>query len=202
MPQFPNKIEGQLLFNFPADWQVVVYDQDKDDTAAPGFYRRVLLGSQDEQLPDLEHICGMDFVCRLPGQALRLQFIEVKDDRKRATAEQVRHGELYQTIVRKTFNTLSGLLLAERLQDDVLRPMACLSRQPDIEVVLFLEEPPLAPVEARGNKRQLRRLVRTQKRTDLDQKLTAKLAQWHVPFQLYNLTNRQPPQWQVIAAPE
>ncbi|AMJ65189.1 hypothetical protein [Hymenobacter sp. PAMC 26628] len=143
----------------------------------------------------VQQVRGVDIVCRLPGEAKRLQFIEVKDERKRdsATNVAVRHEELRQTMLRKTLGTLASLVLAERLGDASLRPMACLSQQPLIEVVLFLEEPPLAPQRST----QLRKVTEKDRKNILDQKLTAKLYQWGIPFFLYDLDKRRPALWQV-----
>jgi|GEM_PF-1612565 len=191
-----NKDSGQGLgFDFPATWQAVKYDQQEDAaTNEPaGFYRRVI------QSEGVKHIRGMDIVCRLPDETPRLQLIEIKDDRKRQAnkAPGDRHTELYETVLSKTMGTLAGLTLAERLGDDSLRPMACLSRLPQLEVVLFLVEAVPVPVPNVGSRRALRRLTKLESKSTLDQRLTAKLYQWGIPFSLYNLTNRPPHPWQV-----
>lgn len=145
----PTIIEDDLAFDFPPGWQVTKYDQEADpntDTPA-GFYLRII------QSNGVKHIRGMDIVCRLPGAPTKLQLLEVKDDRTRTLGEGERHTELYETVLRKTIGTLAGLLLAERLGDDSLRPLACLSQQPHLEVVLFLIEPVLASVPDVGSKR-------------------------------------------------
>jgi hypothetical protein len=92
---------------------------------------------------------------------------------------------------------LAGLTLAERLGEDSLRPMACLSRRPAIEVILFLVEPLEKSIPDVGSRRTLRRLVSQQLKTTLDQRLSAALNRWGLPFTLYNLSNRLPPDWQV-----
>lgn len=185
----PTIAENNLAFDFPSDWQVIKYDQDAEPAAnePAGFYRRVVLSEGVQQ------VRGMDIVCRMPGESLRLQLIEIKDERQRNPAVEVavRHEELRQTVLRKTLGTLAGLLLAERLSDDLLRPMACLSRQPLLEVVLFLEEP--APTR----QTLLRKTVEKDRANLLDQKLTAKLRQWGIPFFLYDLAKRKPALWQV-----
>jgi hypothetical protein len=167
----PSITEKNLEFNFPPGWLVVKYDQDAEPvTDEPaGFYRRVIL-------PDgVQQVRGMDIVCRLPGQQEALQFIEVKDERERNSMVDapLRHEELRQTMLRKTLRTLASLVLAERLGDDSLRPMACLSRQPQLEVVLFLEEPPV-PIPRRT---QLRRGTEKDRVNMLDQRLTSKFRQ-------------------------
>lgn len=191
-----NKETGEgLAFDFPSDWQVSKYDQQENLAAnePASFYRRVI------EKGGVQRVQGMDIVCRLPGGFEQLQLIEIKDERKRDPAKSInkRHNKLYKTVLRKTIGTLAGLTLAERLGDDSLRPLACLSRQPAIEIVLFLVEPPQLPVPDVGSKRTLRRVVKQQRKTTLDQRLTAKLEQWGLPFRLYNLTNRLPPDWQV-----
>jgi hypothetical protein len=186
-----NKEGEGLAFDFPPDWQAVKYDQDAEPLAneVAGFYRRIVLSEGVQQ------VRGMDIVCRLPGEPVRLQLIEVKDERKRGSTIEVgiRHEELRQTVLRKTMGTLASLLLAERLGDDSLRPMACLSQQPMIEVVLFLEEPNVQPVQ----QTMLRKVVEKDRVNLLDQKLTAKLRQWGIPFFLYDLDKRKPALWTV-----
>ena len=195
-----NKETGSgLAFDFPADWQVVKYDQDEDAASGElaGFYRRVVLGEKDEDKEAAQGVRAMDIVCRVPGALERLQLIEVKDDRKRTKEKGERETELYQTVLLKTVGTLTGLLLAERLGEATLRPMACLSRQPTIEVILFLVEPVADAVPDVGSKRKIRRLTKLQAKTTLDQRLSSTLKRWGLPFALYNLTNRLPPDWQV-----
>lgn len=187
----PTIQENSLAFDFPADWYAVKYDHDAEPASGEpaGFYRRVILSEGVQQ------VRGMDIVCRLPGQPERLQLIEVKDERKRdpATDVALRHEELRQTMLRKTLGTLASLVLAERLGDASLRPVACLSQQPLVEVVLFLEEPPLAPQRST----LLRRVTEKDRKNILDQKLTAKFYQWGMPFFLYDSDKRQPALWQV-----
>ena len=189
----PTIREKNLVFDFPAGWQAVKYDQDTEPGASEpaGFYRRIILSEGVQQ------VRGMDIVCRLPGAPARLQLIEVKDERTRAsttdTEVALRHEELRQTVLRKTMGTLASLLLAERLGDDSLRPMACLSQRPALEVVLFLEEPALPLVR----QTLLRKTVEKDRTNLLDQKLTAKLRQWGIPFFLYDLHKRKPALWTV-----
>jgi hypothetical protein len=187
----PTIEESNLAFDFPADWHAVKYDHDAEPASGEpaGFYRRVILSEGVQQ------VRGMDIVCRLPGEAKRLQLIEVKDERKRAPTTDVslRHEELRQTMLRKTLGTLASLVLAERLGDVSLRPIACLSQQPLIEVVLFLEEPSLAPQRST----LLRKVTEKDRKNILDQKLTAKLYQWGIPFFLYDLDKRRPALWEV-----
>lgn len=187
----PTIEEKSLAFDFPSDWHAVKYDHDAEPASdePAGFYRRVILSEGVQQ------VRGMDIVCRLPGEIKRLQLIEVKDERKRdlTTDVALRHEELRQTILRKTLGTLASLVLAERLGDASLRPMACLSQQPLIEVVLFLEEPSLAPQRSTP----LRKVTEKDRKNILDQKLTAKLFQWGIPFFLYDLAERKPALWQV-----
>jgi hypothetical protein len=64
-------------------------------------------------------------------------------------------------------------------------------------VVLFLIEPPLAPKPRQSDRNELRRLVKEESKTTLEQRLRAKLDLWGMPFYLYNLTTRPPVLWQV-----
>ena len=192
----PETGEG-LIFDFPPDWQVVKYDQEADAATneKAGFYRRIVLGEESGQ--GAQGIRAMDIVCRLPGEPKRLQFIEIKDDRKRKTAPGDRETELYETVLLKTVGTLAGLTLAERLGDESLRPVACLTAKPVLEVILFLVEPAPEPVPAVGSRRTLRRLVSQHLKTTLDQRLSAALNRWGLLFTLHNLANRRPVSWQV-----
>lgn len=187
----PTIKENNLAFDFPADWYAVKYDHDAEPASGEpaGFYRRVILSEGVQQ------VRGMDIVCRLPSEAKRLQLIEVKDERKRdpATDVALRHEELRQTMLRKTLGTLASLVLAERLGDASLQPMACLSQNPLIEVVLFLEEPPLTLQRSTT----LRKVTEKDRKNILDQKLTAKLYQWGITFFLYDLDKRTPALWHV-----
>ena len=167
MPQIE---EGRLIFDFPTGWEVERYDQDADIEAGVevGFYRRVIInGNEEKELPALQRIRGIDFVARAADAAPRVQFIEIKDDDLNTEDREARHTVLYETVLLKTFNSLSGLLLAERLREPSLTPMACLSLHPVVEVVLFLVDPPVVQVPAIGSKRQLRRQNKAVKRNGL-----------------------------------
>ena len=199
----PSITERKLEFVFPDDWQVVAYDRSANITTGEpaSFYRRVV------EKGGVQYVRGMDIVCRLPDLPERLQFIEVKDDRKREPDSEVpddgkkkepRHTELFRIVMQKTAGTLAGLLLAERLQEESLRPHACLSQHPAIEVILFLVEPELLPEQPDPAENGIYQLARKERVSGLDQKLTNKLNEWGVRFYLYNLTpNRLPPDWQV-----
>lgn len=184
--------EKKLLFDFPDDWQVTHYDAKADPITGTlaGFYRRILTGG------GVKYVQAVDFICHLPDAPKKLQFIEVKDDRLDTKAEGERRTQLFEAVMSKVASTLAGLLIAERLgeqmDDDLLRPMACLSVEPEIDVVLFWVEPPVAGTV-------LRRVVKKDGKTLLHQRLAAKLGQWGITFYLYNLvdTDRLPPDWQV-----
>lgn len=189
MPTFREK---KLLFDFADDWQVVHYDVKADPVAgtSAGFYRRIVTGG------GVKHVQAVDFICYLPTSPKKLQFVEVKDDRLDTRAEGERRTQLYEAVMSKVASTLAGLVLAERLgeqlDDDLLRPMACLSQQPTIEVVLFWVEPLVAGTTLRRNTKKNGKVI-------LQQRLAAKLKQWKILFSLYNLTDadRLPPDWQV-----
>lgn len=188
MPTFR---EGKFQFDFPADWQVVHYDQDADPVTglAPGFYRRVVTNG------GVKYVQAVDFVCLLPGEQKKLLFLEIKDDRLDARAEGERRTLLYEAVMSKVASTLAGLTLAERLRKqlpgDEVQPLACLSELPLIEIALFWLEP-VVPSNT------LRRVVKKDGKTLLQQRLTAKLLQWDMPFTLHNLTDadRLPTEWQ------
>lgn len=188
MPTFS---EGKFQFDFPVDWQVAHYDRDADVAtgATPGFYRRVVTSG------GVKYVQAVDFICLLPGERKRLLLLEVKDDRLDGRAEGERRTLLFEAVMSKVASTLAGLTLAERLSQqlagDEMQPLACLNEQPLIEVALFWLEP-VAPTTT------LRRVVKKDGKTLLQQRLTAKLRQWEMPFALYNLTDtdRLPVEWQ------
>ncbi|HYE77222.1 MAG TPA: hypothetical protein VEI97_04475 [bacterium] len=184
-----------LEFNFPAGWEVEEFDRDARPGHPAGFYRQTIMGD------GVKHIRGVDIVCRSPDAAPRVLLIEVKDDRPRVTQSRERHEELRLSIQNKVLGTLAGLVIAERVGEASLQPMACLTRHPRVEVVLFLEEPPPAPIPNVGSKKKLRKQVRTAYKSNLDQDLSATLHKWGLPFHLYNLTNRQPVEWTVRPLP-
>lgn len=199
----PRIIERKLAFEFPDNWQAVAYDrQANPKTGEPAsFYRRIV------EKGGVQYVRGIDIVCRLPDLPERLQFIEVKDDRKREPDTDVednrrkkepRHTELFRIVMQKTAGTLAGLLLAERLQDDSMLPYACLNQRPVIEVILFLVEPELLSEPPDSAENGIYRLARKERVTGLDQNLTNKLDEWGLKFHLYNFTpSRLPPNWQV-----
>lgn len=187
----PTIIERRLALDFPDDWQVVAYDRRATATEPASFYRRLI------EKGGVQHVRGMDIVCRLPDAAPSLQLIEVKNDRGSDQERGPRHAALFITVMQKTAGTLAGLLLAERLADRSLSAQACLGQNPAIRVVLFLVEPDQLPELPDSPENHLHRLVRRERAADLDQRLTAKLDQWGIPFSLYNLTNRPPHPWQV-----
>jgi hypothetical protein len=192
-----------LEIEFSEGWQAVPYDRPVNPVTgdAASFYRRVM------EKGGVQYVRGIDIVCRLPGMPERLQFIEVKDDRKRealgkelsdSRKKEPRHTELFRTVMQKTAGTLAGLLIAERLQDEILGPYACLSQQPAIEVVLLLVEPALPVGTLNPAENGIYQLGRKQRVAGLDQKLTNKLDEWGLKFHLYNLhPNRLSPDWQV-----
>jgi hypothetical protein len=187
----PIVTERKLELEFSEDWKIVQYDQQANPKTgeAASFYRRII------ERGGVQQVRGMDIVCRLPDVPAKLQFIEVKDDRKRTIGMGDRHAELFISVLQKTVGTLAGLVLAERLGEASLHTQACLSQNPPIEVVLFLVEPALAPSTSAEN--GLSRLVKKERVAALDQRLTAKLDEWGIVFALYNLSNRPPRDWQV-----
>lgn len=187
----PIVIERKLELEFPDDWEIVQYDRQANSKTgeAASFYRRII------ERGGVQQVRGMDVVCRLPDIPAKLQFIEIKDDRKRTIGTGDRHAELFITVLQKTVGTLAGLVLAERLGEASLLPQACLSQNPPIEVVLFLVEPAPIPVATAEN--GLSRLVKKERIAALDQRLTSKLDEWGLLFALYNLSNRPAPDWQV-----
>ena len=187
----PIVTERKLELEFPDDWEVIQYDRQADTKTGEeaSFYRRII------ERGGVQQVRGMDIVCRLPDIPAKLQFIEVKDDRRRIMGTGERHAELFISVLQKTVGTLAGLVLAERLGEASLSLQACLSQNPPIEVVLFLVEPAPAPVSNAEN--GLSRLVTKERMSALDQRLTSKLDEWGLLFALHNLSNRPARDWQV-----
>ena len=183
--------ERNLELEFSSDWKVIQYDQRANSKTGEvaSFYRRII------ERGGVQQVRGMDIVCRLPDVPAKLQFIEVKDDRKRRIGTGDRHAELFISMMQKTVGTLAGLVLAERLGEASLQSQACLSQNSPLAVVLFLAEP--APAVVASSENGLSRLVKKERIVILDQRLTSKLDEWGLVFALYNLSNRRPPDWQV-----
>jgi len=167
----PTIIEGNLHFDFPAGWLAVKYDEEQ------GFYR-------DTVTRHIQYIRGVDIVACPTDEVGRLLFIEAKDYRKASGIADTLNSELLETMLRKTLGTLAGLTVAERVQEPSLHRLAILSRQPAIEVVLFLVDKPLTAVAAPPTSKKLRRQTQATGRNDLEQKLTAILADWGLSFKL------------------
>lgn len=192
MPNLPiGKLGQELWFDFPVGWTATEFDRDKSDSQGPGFYRQVVISD------GVEHTRGVDIVARPPAPEHRIQLIEVKDDRLRQMPAQQRHEELRKTLLRKVLGTLAGLVIAERIGEPSLHHLACVGEKPNIEAVLFLEEPAPAPVPSGGSVKKLRKLNRSAFRSDLELRLAAKLGTWGIPFYLFNLSSHPPREWTV-----
>ncbi|MGY2134424.1 hypothetical protein ACW9KT_19500 [Hymenobacter sp. HD11105] len=167
----PTISEKDVDFDFLPAWEVTQYDE------VGGFYRQTVIRY-------VQNIRGMDIVCRPSGDA-RVVFIEAKDYRKEPDAKQTLNAVLQESVLRKTLSTMAGLFIAERVDNDGLRPMAILKKATPIEVVLFIVEKPTPGLSAHSPTAfKLRYANRVAGRNDLEQKLTAILAQWGVSFQL------------------
>jgi hypothetical protein len=138
----PTITEKGIQLDFPANWAVVKYDGDTQTTNA-SFYRQRIESK-------VQNVRGVDVVSQTAGPDERLLLIEIKDYRiSQQTADQD-SKKLRQTVVQKALNTLSGLYAAARTLDPELHAVAAGLFRPGlrIEVILFLERPPLlvAPV--------------------------------------------------------
>lgn len=146
----PTVTEKDIRLDFPAEWQVVKYDGDTATDNA-SFYREKI----ERQV---QNVRGVDVVCQASGTTNRLLLIELKDYRISATSAEKSTAALRQTVLQKALNTMSGLYVAARVQDPELRKVATHIFHPDltIEVILFLERPPL-PVSPRTTAAKFRR---------------------------------------------
>ena len=163
MPTLCEGTTQPICFDFPSGWEAVKYDEEG------GFYRTTVT-------KHITLVRGMDFVA-VPPTISRVVFIEVKDFRRATPGDpDALNAKLLDTVLRKTLYTMAGLLAAERVGAPALRPFAVLSRQPPIQVVLFLVEAPVAS--------KLRQVNQRVGRNDLEQSLTAQLAAWGIGFAL------------------
>lgn len=133
----PTVTEKGIRLDFPADWAVVKYDGDVQSVNA-GFYRTYIESK-------VQNVRGVDVVVLALGPGKRLLLIEVKDYRVSVRTAEQDLAKLRQTVVQKALNTLSGLYAAARVGDLELGAVAASVFQPSlrIEVILFLERPPL-----------------------------------------------------------
>lgn len=177
----PTVTEKGIRLDFPADWAVVKYDGDTQ-TANASFYRQRIESK-------VQNVRGVDVVSQTPGPDERLLLIEIKDYRISAKPAEHNVSGLRQTVVQKALNTLSGLYAAARTLDPELQAVAsCLFRpQLRIEVILFLERPPLlvAPVSVAQKFRRQNPLSALE---NLDLDLTSTLAALGMDFQLRSTT--------------
>ena len=173
----PTVTEKGIRLDFPADWAVVKYD---GDAASPNasFYR-VRIERK------VQHVRGVDVVGQTPGPDGRLLLIEVKDYRISSQTAERDSKKLRQTVVQKALNTLSGLYAAARTHDPELGAVAGRLFQPNlrIEMVLFLERPPL-PAAASTVGEKLRRQNPQTAIDDLRLELTSTLSALGMDFKL------------------
>ncbi len=171
----PTITEKGIRLDFPAGWAVVKYD-DTD------FYRQRIAGR-------MQQVRGVDVVAYRPVAAGQLLLIEIKDYRISALTAEQRVSELRQTVLQKSLNTLSGLYTAQRVANEELRTVAAGIQQPGlyIEVVLFLERPPL-PAAPVTTAEKFRRQNPQSAVENLELKLTSALAALGLAFKLRSST--------------
>jgi hypothetical protein len=167
--------EKGIQLDFPAEWAVVKYD-DTD------FYRQRIAGR-------VQQVRGMDVVGYRPVAAGQLLLIEIKDYRISTLTAEQRLGDLRQTVLQKTLNTLSGLYAAQRVANEELRAVAAGIQQPGlhIEVVLFLERP-LLPATPVTTAQKFRRQNPQSAVENLELELTSALAALGLAFKLRSST--------------
>lgn len=173
----PTVTEKSIRLDFPADWAVVKYDGDTQTTNA-SFYRQRIESK-------VQYVRGVDVVSQTPGPDERLLLIEIKDYRISAQPAERSMGALRQTVIQKALNTLSGLYAAARTLDPELHAVAAGLFRPGlhIEVVLFLERPPL-PEAPTTVAQKLRRQNPQSALENLDLNLTSTLSALGMDFQL------------------
>ncbi|MDQ2771806.1 MAG: hypothetical protein M3Y54_15055 [Bacteroidota bacterium] len=181
----PTVTEKGIRLDFPAGWAVVKYDGDTHSPNA-SFYRQRIESK-------VQNVRGVDVVSQTPGPEERLLLIEIKDYRVSAQPAERNVSALRQTVVQKALNTLSGLYAAARTRDPELQAVAAGLFQPGlrIEVVLFLERPPL-PVAPVSVAQKLRRQNPSSALENLDLDLTSTLAALGMDFQLRSTAAMRP----------
>lgn len=180
----PTVTEKGIQLDFPAGWAVVKYDGDTQSDNA-SFYR-TRIESQ------VQNVRGVDVVSQATEPAARLMLIEIKDYRVSAQTADQDSAKLRQTVMQKALNTLSGLYAAARTRDPELHAVTNQLLQPDlrIEVVLFLERPPL-PVSPRTVAQKFRRENPQKAIDDLRLQLTSRLYALGLDFQLRSSATMQ-----------
>lgn len=171
----PTIIEKKIRLDFPADWTVVKYD-DTD------FYRQRITGR-------MQQVRGVDVVGYHPAAPSQLLLIEIKDYRVSSLTAEQRVSDLRQTVLQKTLNTLSGLYAARRVASEELRAVGAGILQPElyVEVVLFLERPPL-PTAPVTTAQKFRRQNPQSALENLELELTSALAALGMAFRLRSTT--------------
>lgn len=165
----PTVTEKDIRLDFPTGWSVVKYDGDTQTDNA-SFYRQRIESK-------VQNVRGVDVVSYQPELKGRLLLIEIKDYRISSQTAEEKASELRQTMVQKALNTLSGLYAAARVQDAELRAVTADIFRPGlpIEVVLFLERPPL-PTAISTVKQKFRRQNPQSAAENLDLKLIGLLS--------------------------
>ena len=116
-------IEGNLLFDFPDDWQCTKFDD------------WIFYTNQFQRIP---HLKGVDFLTLDTNNCI--WFIEVKDYRQHPRTKPI---ELADEITQKVINTLAALLPAKvNANEEQERLLASrILRAQRIRVILHLEQP-------------------------------------------------------------
>ena len=173
----PTVTEKGIQLDFPTNWAVVKYDGDTQTDNA-SFYR-ARIESQ------VQNVRGVDVVSQTAAPATRLLLIEIKDYRVSTQTADQDSTKLRQTVLQKTLNTLSGLYTAARVADPELYQVAACLFEPGlhIEVVLFLELPPLL-MAPQTVAQKFRRENPRKAKIDLQLELTSRLVALGLSFQL------------------
>lgn len=137
MPTIP---EDKLTFVFPDNWYAIKYDKE-DDRQAPKTYYELYL-------EPINGTKAVDIVAAPPIPTNRFLLLEVKDFRldDADLQRKIEDEHFPLEVVQKVVHTVSGLYLGIRARDSKLFPFAShlLGLPPQLEVVLFLEQTPVA----------------------------------------------------------
>ncbi len=183
--------EGNLDFGFADEWHVVKFDET-------AYYRTLL--------ETINGVKAVDFVATTttlvaatgaPGE--RLLLLEVKDFRENNDELQakIETEEFPLEVVQKTLHTISGLYLltrpdvARRPEAALLRPYADAVRTGPavLEVVLFLEQPPVK-YSPRDKAYKLGIANRDAQRSGIRKRLVEKLRPLGFACQLFDTTTQ------------
>ncbi len=148
--------EGDIELCFAAPWRVVKYDDDAEYLGGIGKLSGIWKVDENGE----EHTRGVKGIDVLATRDSRLSFLEIKDFRKARISPEPRIcNHLPLEVAFKVCDTIAGVIGICRGQGNTLRSEYCLFRdaladpKKDVEVLLWLEEKPVADGEERKRRK-------------------------------------------------